>query len=72
MKALLMTGAAGWLTLHHLGRTYGSTRYERVHPLPGDDLVDDAQTVVTHAVTLAAILEPNRGDRAKASGATSQ
>ena len=54
MKALLVVGAAGWLTLHHLGRTYGSTRHERMHPLPGDGLVEDAQIVATHAVTLAA------------------
>ena len=40
--------------MHHLGRTYGSTRHERVHPLPGDGLVEDAQIVATHAVTLAA------------------
>jgi len=54
MRALLVAGAAGWLTLHHLGRTYGSTRHERVHPLPGDGLVENAQIVATHAVTLAA------------------
>jgi hypothetical protein len=55
MKRLaLMAGFATWLALHRLGRTYGSTRDERVHPLPGDGLVEDAQIVATHAVTLAA------------------
>jgi len=55
MKSLaLVVGAAGWLALHRLGRTYGSTRDERVQPLPGDDLVEQAQLVATHAVTLAA------------------
>jgi hypothetical protein len=47
-------GTAGWLALHHRGRTYGSTRHERIHALPGDDYVEDAQIVATHAVTLAA------------------
>jgi hypothetical protein len=42
------------MTLHHLGRAYGSTRHERLGALPGDELVEDAQVVATHAVTLAA------------------
>ena len=50
------TGAslATWLILHHLGRTYGSTRSERRQALPGDELVADAHIVATHATTIAA------------------
>ena len=54
LTAGLMGGAVAWLTLHHLGRTYGSTHSERVHALPGDEYVEDARVVATHAVTLAA------------------
>jgi hypothetical protein len=46
--------AATWLSLHRLGRTYGSTRHERLHAMPGDAYVEDARVVATHAVTLAA------------------
>lgn len=45
---------AGWLTLHHLGRTYGATAAERRLALPGDRLVEDAQVVATHGVTIPA------------------
>ena len=41
-----------WLALHHLGRTYGATRHECLHALPGDEFVEDAQIVATHAITL--------------------
>ena len=55
MKRLaLMAGAAAWLTLHRLGRTYGATRQERLRALPGDKWVEDAQVVADHAITLAA------------------
>ena len=54
---VVAAAVAGWATLHHLGRTYGSTRFERRHPLPGDDLVDDAGIMATHAITLAAAPE---------------
>ena len=47
-------GLATWLILHHLGRTYGSTRSERRQALPGDELVADAHIVATHATTIAA------------------
>jgi hypothetical protein len=53
-RLALVAGAAGWLALHHRGRTYGSTRHERLHALPGDAYVEDAQIVATHAVSLAA------------------
>jgi hypothetical protein len=53
MKRLgVAVGATTWLALHHLGRTYGATRHECLHALPGDDFVEDAQTVATHAITL--------------------
>jgi hypothetical protein len=51
--ALALTGA-GWMALHRLGRTYGTTRAERLHALPGDDFVEDAQIVASHAITVAA------------------
>jgi hypothetical protein len=51
---LVGAGTVTWLALHHLGRSYGSTRRERTHALPGDDLVEDACIVATHAVTVAA------------------
>jgi hypothetical protein len=53
-RLVLLAGAAGWLALHRLGRTYGSTRHERLRAMPGDGYVDDAQIVATHAVDLAA------------------
>jgi hypothetical protein len=46
--------AAGWLALHHLGRTYGATGTERRRPLPGDQLVRRPQTIATHAATIGA------------------
>jgi hypothetical protein len=46
--------AAGFVTIHHLGATYGATVDERHRYLPGDDLVPRPQTVATHAATLAA------------------
>jgi hypothetical protein len=46
--------AGAWLTLHHLGRTYGSTRAERRRALPGDGLVEGARVGATHAITVAA------------------
>ena len=52
---LLAAVAAGaWVALHHAGRTWGSTRRERLRPLPGDWLVHRLQTVSNHAVTLPA------------------
>jgi hypothetical protein len=40
--------------LHHLGRSYGSTRAERRRVMPGDRLVSRPGTVATHAATLHA------------------
>ena len=52
-RAALLAAGATWAALHHLGHTYGATRHERLHALPGDVYVEDAQVVATHAVTLA-------------------
>lgn len=56
-RVAALVGAATWLALHRLGRTYGSTRHERLHPLPGDGQVEDTQIVATHAITLPAAPE---------------
>jgi hypothetical protein len=46
--------ALGALALQWLGRTYGSTAGERRSALPGDEVVDRARIVVSHAATLPA------------------
>lgn len=51
---LAAAGTIGWLTLHHLGRTYGSTPAERHHAFPGDDLVECPQAAATHGISIAA------------------
>ena len=51
--AVALAGGA-WLALHRLGRTYGSTRAERLRAVPGDGVVKDARVVATHAITVAA------------------
>ena len=51
---LLAAVGAAWMALHHAGRTWGSTRQERLRPLPGDWLVQRPQTVSNHAATLPA------------------
>jgi len=54
LTGVLLGGCAAWWSLHHLGRTYGSSRSERRRALPGDEYVEDAGIVATHAVTVAA------------------
>jgi hypothetical protein len=55
VKRVAFTLAVGaWLALHRLGRSYGSTRPERLRAMPGDGFVEDAQVVATHAITVAA------------------
>lgn len=57
MKRTLLVGsaiAAGYLILHRLGTTYGSTPAERNRPLPGDDIVPDPTFVTNHATTIDA------------------
>jgi hypothetical protein len=53
---VIAAGAAGlaWGLVHHLGRTWGSTREERARLLPGDDIVAGAQLVTNHAITIRA------------------
>lgn len=46
--------AGGYVALHRLGRTYGSTRCEREAVLPGDDLVRNPHMACTHAISIAA------------------
>jgi hypothetical protein len=40
--ALTATAAAAEMVLIHLGRTYGSTKEERLARLPGDDIIPAA------------------------------
>jgi hypothetical protein len=48
------TAVVGYLVLHHLGRTSGSTRAERSRALPGDELIDRPSFVTNHAAHLPA------------------
>jgi hypothetical protein len=54
-----IAGAAGVVTLGeaaliHLGRTYGSTKTERMTALPGDRIVADPDVATDHAITIDA------------------
>jgi len=51
--ALVASALTGFVVLHRLGATYGSSHAERRSVLPGDDLVALPQTVATHARTIA-------------------
>lgn len=52
--AVVVPLTAGVAALEWLGRTYGSTAAERRERLPGDEVVDRPQIVVTHGATLPA------------------
>jgi len=54
LALVALAAAAGWVTLHRLGRTYGSTPEERRAALPGDEVVRRPQVVATHATTIPA------------------
>ena len=54
MRIAVALAGGAWLALHRLGRTYGSTRSERLRVAPGDGVVEDACVVATHAITVAA------------------
>jgi hypothetical protein len=55
MKRIAMTaGAAGYLALQYLGRTYGATAEERRRRFPGDELTVDPMAVTTHGITIEA------------------
>jgi hypothetical protein len=52
---LVLAGAAAVeAVLIRLGRTYGSTAFERRRTLPGDGLIVDPDVVTDHAITIAA------------------
>lgn len=46
--------AAGYRRWYRLGRTFGATAAELAAAMPGDDLVEGAEVVCTHAATLPA------------------
>ena len=52
--AALLGGAAAFAVVHHLGRTYGSTRGERRTPMAGDAIVLRPTIEATHAATVDA------------------
>ena len=56
--ALVGAAAVGYGLSQWLGRADGATATERTEPFPGDDLVDRAHLVTTHAVTIGA--QPER------------
>jgi hypothetical protein len=54
LRAALVTACRAYSVLQWLSRHGGATRQERAGPLPGDDLVGDAQVEITRAATLPA------------------
>lgn len=50
--AVISGVVAGWAVLLWLGRSYGSTRFERRRSLPGDDICHDPQFQTDHATTI--------------------
>lgn len=52
--ATIAAAAAGYVVVHRLGRTSGSTRAERSRPLPGDELIGGPSLVTNHAAHLPA------------------
>jgi hypothetical protein len=54
VAALIAAVAASEAALVHLGRTYGSTAYERRRSFPGDAIVRAPQVVTNHAITIDA------------------
>lgn len=53
-RAFMAGGAASYLGLQWLGRTWGSTRAERRRVLPGDEIVGNPSLLTTHATTIDA------------------
>lgn len=49
-----MAAVAAETGLIHLGRTYGSTREERMQRLPGDDIIAAPKAQTDHAITIDA------------------
>jgi hypothetical protein len=54
LRRTALAAVAVEAVLVHLGRTYGTTRRERVVHLPGDDVVPDPDVTTTHAITIDA------------------
>jgi hypothetical protein len=54
LAGMVAASAAGYLVLHRLGRTSGSTPAERSRRLPGDELVNRPTLVTNHAAHLPA------------------
>ena len=54
LAGMVAASAAGYLVLHRLGRTSGSTAAERSRCLPGDELVNRPTLVTNHAAYLPA------------------
>ncbi|MGZ4190639.1 MAG: SRPBCC family protein [Actinomycetota bacterium] len=52
--AIMSGGAVAFGTAYAAGRSWGATRAEQRATLPGDDLVEHASGVTTHAITIAA------------------
>jgi hypothetical protein len=54
LLGLVIIPVAGFLALHRLGSTAGSTRAERHRSLPGDEIVAHPNFITTHAITIDA------------------
>jgi hypothetical protein len=54
LAGIVASTAAGYLVLHRLGRTSGSTATERSRQLPGDELISQPTLVTNHAAHLGA------------------
>ena len=54
VAGVALAGAGMEAGLVHLGRTFGSTPFERRRRLPGDDIVADPVVVTNHAITIDA------------------
>jgi len=50
----VVTTAGGYALAYRLGQTWGATEAERRSRLPGDELLPDATTRTTHAITIDA------------------
>lgn len=54
LLAVSLLGPLYWLVIRRWMASWGATDAELVKPLPGDELVPDAQSVVTHTITIDA------------------
>ncbi len=51
---LALIALSYWLVMRPVMATWGATDTEITQPLPGDELVPEAQSIVTHAITINA------------------